>query len=118
MRVMGYAAVMDWETASHAALVAQVQQQETLLTDLHATLAAQQATIAQLEQRIRELEHGSGRPPGMPGHKPGPSSPVTTRPRRKRVLNFARPRGLPTSQVSHALPVCPECGSALAGGAI
>ena len=115
---MGYAGTMDWETASHEALVARVQQQDALLTELRATMAAQQATIARLEQRIGELERGSGSPSGMPGHKPGPASPVVPRPRRKRPLNFARPRATPTSQVRHAVAVCPDCGTTLAGGAV
>ena len=82
-------------------------------------IAEQQATIAQLQQRVAALEarlntRGS---PGMPGNKP----PSAQRPPRKgarqqREHGFARMRMAPTQRVEHALEVCPDCGTHLVGG--
>ncbi len=88
---------------------------ETLL----AIIAEQKATIAQLEQRVAALEarlttRGS---PGMPGNKP-PSGRQAPRKaaRKRRPHGFARVRMAPTHRVEHALDVCPDCGTGLAGG--
>src|SRR5918992_545478 len=78
----------------------------------------QQATIARLEQRLRELEAGDGPPRRMPGHKREQASPRPERPRRQRAENRARRRGEPTARVAHALESCPRCGIRLAGGAV
>jgi hypothetical protein len=103
---------MEMLTRSHDELVRLVEQQQ-------AVIAAQQATIARLEQRIRDLEGGVAPPRRMPGHKPPSASVKGDRPpRAKRTLNLARRRATPTVQVTHALTVCPDCGAPLAGGAI
>ena len=109
---------MDLLTLSHSDLIALIQQQQTLIAELQATVAAQAATIQRLEQRIRELEGGSGPLRGMPGHKREPSPASSDRPRRKRATGAARPRGEPSARVMHALDTCPDCGLALAGGSI
>lgn len=110
---------MDLLTLSHADLVALALQQQTLNADLQATVTAQAATIARLEERIRELEGGSGKAQGMPGHKPATSTPASSpRPRRARATNFARQRATPTQQVVHVLEHCPICQTPLAGGSV
>jgi transposase len=111
---------MDLLTVSHTELIVLVEQQQTLVAELRATVAAQVATIARLEQRLRTLEGGDGPPRGMPGHKrqqPDPPPPPP-RPRRKRALPFTRARSLPTASVSHAATHCPDCGTTLAGGSV
>lgn len=109
---------MDLLTLRHAALVALVQQQQALIAQLEATVAAQAATIQRVEQRLRELEGGSGPPRGMPGHKPQQAAAGERRPRRKRATNAARPRSDPTARVVHVVAHCPRCGLALAGGSV
>ena len=99
-------------TLRHDELVVLVQQQQALI-------AGQQATIARLEQRIRDLEGGAAPPKRMPGHTPGTTSGTGDRPpRAKRAGNATRRRALPDAQVVHALAVCPHCGAPLAGGAV
>lgn len=84
-----------------------------------AIIAEQQATIAQLQQRVAALEarfkhRGS---PGMPGNKPTKTQqPTQKNPRKRRPHGFARQRMTPTQRVEHALAMCPDCGTALAGG--
>jgi hypothetical protein len=96
---------MELLTASHDELIALIRQQ--------------QASIAALEQRIRELERERGTPRGMPGHKPGPAPARRVRqPRRPRQQQFTRPRSQPTRQVTHVVTHCPACGLALAGGSV
>ena len=110
---------MELLTASHDELIALLRQQQAVIADLRATTVALQAANAALEQRIRDLERGSGAPRGMPGHKPGRAPDPTARPaRRQRAQQFTRPRGQPTHQVTHALTHCPTCGLALAGGSV
>ena len=110
---------MEPVPASHADVVAVVERQAALIAELRATVAAQQTTIARLEQRIQELERSSGTPRGMPGHKPGPAPERSTRPaRRARQQQFTRPRSQPTQRVIHVVTHCPTCGLALAGGSV
>lgn len=103
---------MDTMTRSHDELVGLVEQQQVLITE-------QQATIARLEQRIRDLEGGIVPPNRMPGHTPiSPSVKGNRPPRAKRALNLARRRATPTVQVTHAVAICPDCGAPLAGGSV
>jgi len=89
--------------------------------ELRAIIAQQQATIARLEARIRELEgQGDGTTPtGMPGHR---SSSRARPPRKakedytKRERAFTRPRSAPMHRVVHAAERCPDCGTHLLGG--
>jgi len=67
-----------------------------------------QATIARLEQRIRELKGGTASLRGMPGHKPGAVSGAATEPCppcAKRSVNHARRRATPTTRSEPALAV-------------
>ncbi len=109
---------MDVLLLSYADLVALVGQQQALIAELQATVAAQAATVQRLERRVRELEGGAGPPRGLPGHKPEQPVALARRPRRKRTVNRARPRSEPTARVEHAVTHCPDCGIALAGGAV
>src|SRR5829696_7535222 len=98
---------MELETATRDALLA--------------LIAEQQATIAALEARVRELEArlGSGGARGMPGLKPhSVPAEAPKRPRKRRAENHARRRSAPTHRVVHALDYCPDCGSALVGGTV
>ena len=88
---------------------------ETLL----AIIAQQKAIIAQLQRRIGELESGlkARRPPGMPGNEPSSRQrPPRKEVRKRRDHGFARVRMIPTQRVEHAVEVCPDCGTHLAGG--
>lgn len=109
---------MDVLTLSHAELVTLVQQQQALIAELQASVAALQATNGVLEQRVRELERGSGPARGMPGHTREQVRPLERPARRPRTEHHARRRSLPSAQVTHALDQCPRCGIALAGGAV
>lgn len=102
---------MDLLTLSHADLIALVQQQQTLIAEL-------QATVRRLERRVRDLEGGDGPARGMPGHKREQASAQPRPPRRKRTENQARRRSEPTARVEHALAHCPDCGTPLAGGSV
>lgn len=102
---------MDLLTLSHADLIALVQQQQTLIAEL-------QATVRRLEQRVRECEGGDGPSRGMPGHKREQTSGQPRPPRRKRIENPARRRSEPTARVEHALAHCPDCGTPLSGGSV
>jgi len=102
---------MDAMTLSHDELILLLQQQQAII-------AEQQATIARLEQRLRDLEGGTAASNRMPGHKPTQARRGDRAPRANRTLNLARRRATPTVQVVHALTVCPHCGAPLAGGAV
>lgn len=101
----------ELETASRAELIALIKAQQAMMAQL-------QATVAHLEERVRELETGSAPPRGMPGHKREQAEARPKRPRRKRSENHARRRSAPTARVEHALDQCPRCGIRLAGGSI
>lgn len=90
-------------------------------------LAAQAANaqlgrrVGELAQRVQELEgrQPPTKPPGLAGNKIEPARPAPApRPRKKRAANRARARMAPTARVVHALPHCPDCGRALAGGSV
>ena len=102
----------DVTSASREELIALILAQQGQIETL-------QASIVQLQERIRELEArlGKGRPQGMPGNKPasvkGPERKTTRKPR---PHGFARVRMTPTERVEHAVESCPECGTRLGGG--
>lgn len=85
---------------------------------LVAVIAQQAATIATLEQRVQALERrlGASGGKGMPGLKPKQRSKATGQPRKQRARGYARVRMPPTVIVQHAVAVCPDCGTRLAGG--
>src|SRR5437762_8490673 len=93
---------------SHAELVDLVVRQSAL--------AEQQALIARLEARIRELERELAQrdrddpSKRMPGLKPA-ATPRRRKggPRRRRARGFSRPRAEPTERVAHAVAACPRC---------
>ncbi len=103
---------LDLATASREALLAIIVQQQASITE-------QQATIIQLQQRVAALEShlNTRNSPGMPGNKPRSDRPAPRKAARKRRLHgFARVRMAPTHRVEHAVEVCPDCGTGLAGG--
>lgn len=103
---------METLTRGHDDLVALVEQQQAHITELR-------ATIARLEQRVRDLEGGVTPPRRMPGHKPSTASVKAARaPRATRTRNLARRRATPDARIVHALEVCPQCGAPLAGGSL
>jgi transposase len=105
---------LDLATASREALL-------SLIAQLHSTITEQEAAIAQLQRRTAELEarlntRGS---PGMPGNKPSSRPrPPRKEARKRRAHGFARVRMRPTQRVEHAVEVCPDCGTPLAGGSV
>jgi transposase len=103
------------EQLDRAALIALVLAQQ-------ARLAALEAQVAALAARVEEL---SGEPPAPPPARPlppcvKPARPAreSKRPRKRRTLNFARRREVPTRVVEHAVGTCPGCGAPLAGGEV
>lgn len=105
---------------SHAELVDLVVRQSVLIDRLQATVAEQQALIARLEARVRELERERDRDDPttkMPGLKPA-AQPRRRKsgPRKGRAHGFSRPRGVPTERVEHAVERCPRCATPLSGG--
>ncbi|MHB8574994.1 MAG: hypothetical protein ACYDCQ_06630, partial [Dehalococcoidia bacterium] len=82
------------------------------LRALVATLAAQVTTLT---ERLTVLEQRTP-PPVIKANRPPPAQPRP--PRKRREVNFARQRETPTATVTHALDVCPDCGSARSGGEV
>ena len=86
---------------------------------LLAIIAEQNATIAQLQERLSTLEArlNTRNSLGMPGNKPPSGRPTPRKAARKRRPHgFARVRMVPTQRVDHAVEVCPDCGTHLVGG--
>lgn len=127
--------MVDLYRADREALIGLVLAQREQLAAQAAQLARAQATLAaaeavagqlaqrvgELAQRVRELE---GReppttPPGLAGNKLTPARAARPRQaRRKRAVNRARARLVPTTRAVHALEQCPDCGRALGGGSV
>jgi transposase len=98
---------------SHAELVELVVRQSELIDQL-------QATIGQLEARVRALETERDRndpTKKMPGLKPS-ATPRRRKsgPRTRRDHGFSRVRSAPTERVEHAVETCPHCATLLSGG--
>lgn len=96
---------LDLTTASREALLA-------LITEQH-------ATIVQLQQRVSDLESrlNTRSSLGMPGNKSSSRPrPPRKEARKRREHGFSRVRMTPTQRVEHAVEVCPDCGTHLAGG--
>lgn len=104
------------------------------VADARQLLAARERELAELRQAVATLTArvgtltaqlaGDDDPPAggtaqrMPGHKPEQAPARVTPVRRKRAAGSGRQRMRATAQVSHALPVCPDCGAPLAGGTV
>jgi transposase len=105
---------------SHAELVDLVVRQSEVIDQLRATIAQQQALIARLEARIRELEEERDRndpTKKMPGLKPAATPRRKPGPRKRRAHGFSRGQApAPTETVEHAVAVCPQCATPLSGG--
>jgi transposase len=90
-----------------------------LIRQLEAVLGQRDATIGELQKRLRALEQvlaGRGGP-GMPGNKPAGTKPArSAKERKKRERGYGRPRLPPTETVQHVLDTCPDCGTTLVGG--
>jgi hypothetical protein len=97
--------------ASREDLIGYIRHLETGSEQQKAVIAALQARISALEQK---LAGRSG--PGMPGNRPVRTKPAKPAPgRKKRVQGFGRPRLPPTETVQHTLETCSDCGTALVG---
>jgi transposase len=82
---------------------------------LRASVMSLQQQVTTLTERLAVLEQ---RPP-TPGFKANrPSPPGPRPPRKRRPLNFARRRDVPTDTVTHAVDHCPDCGQPLSGGEV
>jgi hypothetical protein len=90
--------------------------------ELRAELAAVRAENAALREQLATVSERLGtleQRPAAPGIKANRAKPLGPKPARKRrPLNRARRRAVPTVTVHHALDTCPACGSTLQGGAI
>ena len=111
---------------SHAELVELVLQLDARLEQALALIAEQQAHIAHLEARIRDLEQQleqrdrNDPSQRMPGLKPA-ATPRRRKsgPRKRRTHGFSRRDcATPTEQVVHAAAVCPRCATPLSGGTV
>ncbi|HEX6738051.1 MAG TPA: IS66 family transposase [Vicinamibacteria bacterium] len=92
----------------------------TLVLMQQARITALEAQVAALTVRVNEL---SGEPPVPPPPAPPLVKPARPprppkRPRKRRALNFARRREVPTRIVEHVVDACPACGTALSGGEV
>ena len=108
---------------SHAELVELVLQLDARLEQALGLIAEQQAHIAQLEARIRDLEQQleqrdrNDPSKRMPGLKPAATPGRKSGPRKRRAHGFSRREcPTPTEQVVHAAAVCPRCATPLSGG--
>lgn len=98
--------------ASRDELIAYIRQLEAMGEQHTSVLAALQARIHALEQKLA----GRGGP-AMPGNKPAriPSE-KSEKGRKKRRTGFGRPRLPPTETVQHVVETCPTCQTRLVGG--
>ena len=103
----------DLKAASRETLLVIIAEQRAVIAKLRTVIAEMQRRIGSLEARLNR--HGSA---GMPGNKPlsGRQSPEKKELRKPRRHGFARKRMTPTRRVEHAVEVCPDCGTHLAGG--
>jgi transposase len=103
------------EQLDRATLIALVLTQQ-------ARIAALEAQVAALAARVEELSGGPPAPPPAPPRppfvKPARPGKAGKAPRQRRALNFARRRDTPTRFVEQARDACPDCGTALGGGAV
>jgi hypothetical protein len=129
-------APLDLYHASREELVAVVVRQREQIADLErdqarlrAEMAAQQAALVQLQERVGRLlallDRADGddpppRPTTMPGLKPATSRrpAQSAAPRKPRPRGYGRTRMAPTRWQEHAHDRCPRCGSALQGGTV
>jgi transposase len=131
-------APLDLYRLSREDLLALVLRQREQMTDLEreqarlrTELAAQQATVTQLQERMGALlavleppdgaagSAGPVRPTTMPGLKPARRDPVPERQvRKRRAHGYGRRRMAPTARQVHAYARCPRCATALSGGTI
>jgi hypothetical protein len=132
------AAPLDVYRASREELVALVVRQREQIADLEreqrqlrAEVAAQQATVVQLHERVGRLLAALDRPDGddhepparpttMPGLKPDASRRAArpAGPRKPRARGYGRARMAPTAWREHAYARCPRCGAVLRGGTV
>ncbi|HEX5871347.1 MAG TPA: IS66 family transposase [Longimicrobium sp.] len=130
-------APLDLYRASREELIALVLDQREQIADLEreharlrAELAAQQAALTALQERVGALlamldppdgAAGSVRSTTMPGLKParrGGAPAPAPRSRQRRARGYGRRRMQPTAHRIHAIAHCPHCATALSGGTI
>lgn len=124
-------AARERDAAAIAALRAANERARVEIAELRAERETTQAAMAelraaneQLRARVLELEGElaklkKGGPRGMPGLKPDePVAPGEAKPRKRRQRGAGRARSAPTRSEVHAAERCPECGTALSGGAV
>ena len=128
-------APLDLYRLSREELIALVLRQREQIADLEreqarlrTELAAQQAAVVRVQERMGALlaaleppdgEAGSARPTTMPGLKSARRDPAPERQARKRRAHgYGRRRMAPTARQIHAHDRCPRCATALSGGTI
>jgi len=130
-------APLDLSRLSREELIALVVRQREQIAGLEreqarlrAELAAQQAALTALQERVGALlamldppdgAAGSVRPTSMPGLKParrGGRPAPEPRSRQRRARGYGRRRMRPTAHQVHAVDHCPHCATALRGGTI
>ena len=103
--------------AEIAALRAERETTRAAMAELRAANEQLRTRVLELEGELAKLKRGG--PRGMPGHKPdGPVAPADATPRQRRERGAGRARSAPTRSVVHAAEHCPDCGTALSGGAV
>jgi hypothetical protein len=125
--------MLDLYHADRAELIRIILAQQAEIAQRDRQLAAQaaeigqlRALIGQLTERLGKLEQASRNDPpsspgtsrGMPGLKPTDASERTSHPRKPRAKGAGRQRMMVTERVVHALAVCPDCQTPLAGGSV
>jgi hypothetical protein len=128
---------LDLHGASRAELIALILAQRERLADqeqeiarLREAVAAQQAALIRVQERLGEVLAAHDRPDGdgggshpatMPGLKPAGRSrppPTTSRRRQRRAHGFGRKRMPATARQVHAYARCPHCAAPLRGGTV
>jgi transposase len=100
-----------------AELRAERETAQVTIAELRAANEQLRARVLELEGELAKLKKGG--PRGMPGLKSDePVAPAVAKPRARRERGVGRARSAPTRSVVHAADRCPDCGSALSGGAV
>jgi len=103
----------ELEYADRATLLRTIVDQGQEIASLREALAASQAQVRTLTERLTELEQRDP-PAWVKPNRPKPDGPRP--PRKQRAQAFVRRREEPTAVVEHAAATCPDCGGTLTGG--
>jgi hypothetical protein len=100
-----------------AELRAERETTRVAIAELRAANEELRSRVLELEGELAKLKKGG--PGRMPGLKTDEAkAPAESTPRKRRERGVGRARSAPTRSVVHAADHCPDCGTALSGGAV